>query len=90
MGGGVDLSELHTQCIMTYHFVDDEEDEADMEQVTPATAVANGSNAVETRDGSSILSKVFTAALKNQDKSWCVYCGVVLCSVVHICLCVVL
>ncbi|XP_065886590.1 phosphatidylinositol 3,4,5-trisphosphate 5-phosphatase 2-like [Dysidea avara] len=48
---------------------DDEEDEAEMEQVTPATAAINGSNAVETRDGSSILSKIFTAALKNQDKS---------------------
>jgi len=66
--------------LVTYHFVDDEEDEedeAEMEQVTPATAITNGSNAIETRDGSSILSKVFTAALKNQDKSWCVLCSVV-------------
>ena len=56
-----------------------------MEQVTPATAAINGSNAVETRDGSSILSKIFTAALKNQDKSWCVLC---VCACVRVCVCV--
>lgn len=58
-----------------YYLADDEEDEeAEMEQVTPATAVTNGGNVVETRDYSNILSKIFTAALKNQDKSWCVVC----------------
>ena len=61
------MLELLLHCIL-YSSTDDEEDDSYFEVTTETPAIVTNSRP-EAHDGSSVLSKVFSAALKSQDKS---------------------